>query len=165
MQFITFRLGDSLPQNKLLEIKEVVEEWKRNHAVELTPEEYDEYCNLYDFKFEEYLNNGFGECLLRYKPIQDIVELAIRHYDGVRYDLFDFIIMPNHVHLLIIPGAEFLPEQIINSIKSYSSRQINKLLGRNGRIWQKESFDRMIRSYGDYENKKEYIKHNGDHLI
>lgn len=163
LQFVTSRLADSLPQAKLREINELKEAWQKLHPKPWTPEELMEYEDIIE-SVQEWLDAGYGECVLKYKYSQDIIESALRHFDGIRYELYDFIIMPNHIHVLMIPGSGYEVDQIMHSIKSYTSNLINKFLGRTGKLWQRESFDRMIRGVGDYESKRNYIRHNGDFL-
>ena len=163
MQFITFRLADSLPQEKLKEFQETLDEWIKQHPGQWSDEEIDDYNDLCE-SLDKYLDTGFGECVLKFREVQNIVESAIKFFDGDRYDLFDYIIMPNHVHLLLIPSIEYSVEEITHSIKSYTAKRINTILGKTGKIWQRESFDRMLRSFGDYVDKVEYIKHNGDNI-
>ena len=78
-----------------------------------------------------------------------------------RVEMFVFVIMPNHVHLLFTPletdQAEPYPlSQIMKGIKGSAAYNINKLLGRKGTLWQDESFDRIMRP-GDFEDKRNYI--------
>lgn len=163
LQFVTFRLADSLPQSKLKEFQQLKEEWLKEHPFpwkENDFKEYNDFCEV----FEDWLDLGFGSCILKYKEIQTIVENSILHFDNERYVLFDYIIMPNHVHLLLITGLKYSMKQIMHSIKSFSANEINKLLNRKGEVWQKSSFDSIMRNAIDYQNKKEYIMHNGDYL-
>ena len=163
LQYITFRLNDSLPQTKLKELNEIINSWVKNHPKPWTLEEYQEYEDLFE-EVEDWLDAGYGTCILKYASIQKVVEEAILYFDGLKYELFDYIIMPNHVHLLLIPSHLYSSGQILHSIKSYSSLRINKILNRKGKLWRKESFDRIIRSMSDYEDKRNYIMHNGDFL-
>ena len=164
MQFITFRLAHSLPQSKILALKEERDEWLRQHPQPWSFKDQLEYEELFN-KNEEWLDKGYGECLLTIPEIQHLVEDSLRYHDGIRYDLFDFIIMPNHVHILIIPAIGYECTGIVKSIKGFSGLKINKLLKRKGQVWERESWDRMIRSPADYAAKAEYIKHNGDCLV
>ena len=159
MQFVTFRLADSLPQSKLKEFEIEKQEWLENHSKPYSVDELMEYQELFDKK-DEWLDAGYGECLLSIAEIQDIVVCAFDHYDGERYELFDYVIMPNHIHFLIIPGTGYELGKIMKGIKGYTAREINKFLQRKGRVWEKEYWDRMIRSVEDYKSKKEYIKNN-----
>lgn len=105
-----------------------------------------------------WLNKGIGECLLKYEPLLNVVDDAINFYVGKLYDLYDYVIMPNHVHLLIVPYEFHI--KAISLLKSYTAKRINRLTGRTGGLWQKDFFDRMIRSVKDFEVKALYIRCN-----
>lgn len=163
LQFITFRLADSLPQIKLKEYKEMMEKWEEEHPKPWNPNEQLDYEDRMEI-INEWLDADYGECILKYAEVQKIVEKALKYFDGERYDLYDYIIMPNHVHILFMPYPQFVPKQLIKSIKDYTTKEINKLMGRTGTVWGREFFDRIMRSMNDYQSKAEYIKHNGDFL-
>lgn len=159
IQFVTFRLADSLPKEKLNEFKELIKEWKEKNPLpynEVQKLEYEEFLE----RLEDWLDKGHGQCILADKQIQDIVESSLLHFDGIRYDLYEYVIMPNHVHMLIKPVSFSLTE-ILKTIKGYSAKEINKLMKGKGKVWQQESFDRLVRSVQDYHFKAEYIKNNG----
>lgn len=161
MQFVTFRLGNSLPQIKLEEFKIEKEKWMEEHPKPWTENEFIEYDDLLSTK-EYWLDQGYGECILSIKIIRDFMESVLKFNDGKLYDLYDYVIMPNHIHLLMVPAYGIDMKQIMHSIKSYSAKIINKRLNRKGKVWQEESWDRMIRSKEDHQAKAEYIKHNFD---
>ncbi len=83
-----------------------------------------------------------------------------------RYILFRWVIMPNHVHLIIKPlvnpetGEDFPLEKILHSIKSFTGHQANKILNRSGQFWQHESYDHIIRNEKEFINKVLYIDYN-----
>jgi RecG-like helicase/REP element-mobilizing transposase RayT len=99
-----------------------------------------------------------------------IVLDALRHFHQKRYELFAVSVMPDNVHFLIQPwpkGNEtkgnvvFWPlDELLHSIKSYSAHQINKLEGKTSAVWEKERFDRYVRSDRDLEEKFHYILRN-----
>jgi len=93
-----------------------------------------------------------------------LVVNALRFYDGKRYTLFDYTIMPDHVHLIVKPvvhgdGAERLP-RVIRDLKAWLGREINAMLDRRGRVWQDESYDHILRNEADYWEKAKYIYEN-----
>jgi REP element-mobilizing transposase RayT len=96
---------------------------------------------------------------------RDIVLSACRHHDGKSYDLIAAVIMPDHVHLIVVPLTDEEKNCVVRlfsvtrSIKGYSAREINKRLGRKGQVWQDESFDHVIRT-GDFEPKLDYLLQN-----
>jgi len=84
--------------------------------------------------------------------------------NGNKYELHAAVIMPDHVHLLLTPlydanGEISLPE-ILQEIKSVSAHKVNKYLGRHGRLWQEESFDRAMREVVNVRGKIDYIMGN-----
>ncbi len=87
-------------------------------------------------------------------------------YDhGKRYQLVFAVVMPDHVHLILYPclsapGRWFDLSVILKALKGSSARQINKLLGTRGTVWQEESFDRIIRDEQELEEKLLYMYHN-----
>jgi hypothetical protein len=68
--------------------------------------------------------------------------------------------MPNHVHALVQPLPGHSLKEILRSWKSYSARQINKTLGRNGSVWMEESFDRIVRNWNALVKCRDYIARN-----
>jgi RecG-like helicase/REP element-mobilizing transposase RayT len=99
-----------------------------------------------------------------------IVLDALRHFHNKRYELFAACVMPDHVHLLIQPYPKqnddkgnviFWPlNELLHAIKSFSAHQINKLEGKTGAVWEKERFDRYVRSDRDLRKKFHYITRN-----
>jgi hypothetical protein len=91
-QFITLRLGDSLPQN-------VWRKWK----LELQQEK-DEAAKIIIYqRFEKYLDEGYGECFLKDERIAEQVKESLTHFDSIRYSLLAWVVMPNRIHFLIKP--------------------------------------------------------------
>ncbi len=101
-----------------------------------------------------------GECLLKESRTRGIVDQALRHFDGQRYWLGHYVIMPNHVHAVVRPIQSHLLKEILHSWKSYAAHRINKLLGRAGRFWQDESFDVVVRNEQHLEKASSYIREN-----
>jgi len=158
--FITFRLGDAVPQKLLRQWKEELETWRKFH-----PEPWDastkyEYQRRFEDAREAWLDQGHGECLLRQPQIAATVANALRHFDGVRYALDSFVVMPNHVHVLVRPREDHALSEILHSWKSSSAKEINKFRERSGIVWQDENYDRMVRDFGELERYRDYIKEN-----
>ncbi len=99
-----------------------------------------------------------------------IVLNAFRHFHGKRYDLIAVCVMPDHVHALLRPLPKgddvdgnpifWALAELMQSIKSFSAHEINKAHGTTGSVWEKERFDRYIRSDRDLEEKFHYILRN-----
>ncbi len=75
------------------------------------------------------------------------------------YALGGYVVMPNHVHMLATPRVD--PPQFLKTIKGYSARAANKVLGRSGQpFWQSESYDHWVRDVREYERIRDYIENN-----
>jgi carbamoylphosphate synthase large subunit len=158
--FVTFRLADAVPQSMLRQWKEELETWRRFH-----PEPWDagtkyEYQKRFQDDREHWFDQGHGECLLRKPDVAQIVVDGVLHFDRDRYVLDAFVVMPNHVHVLLqLPEGHALAD-ILHSWKSFSAKAINRLLGRTGHVWQEESYDRIVRDWNELVGYRDYIERN-----
>ena len=84
----------------------------------------------------------------------------MRFHEGTRLRCGDFVIMPNHVHWLLLPLQGYALESVLQSVKLWSARRINALLGRAGTFWQKESHDHIVRDAEEFGRIREYIEEN-----
>jgi REP element-mobilizing transposase RayT len=145
--FVTFRLADALPQNRILELQQIKEEWERSFPAPRSNEELERLARMVFERVENWLDQGSGDCLLREQPCAKIVADSLRHFHGSRYELGCIVVMPNHVHVIVRPLG--LDDDDLNAIlkswKSFTARRINEMLGRAGPLWQEESYDRIIR--------------------
>jgi len=148
-QTVTFRLADSLPQA-------VLDRWE-NELVTM-PEARD--SNERRRRIETYLDSGAGQCWLSRPEIADTVESALLFFDGQRYLLESWVVMPNHVHALFTPAAYHGFPEILHSWKSYNSNAANRMLSRCGELWYPDYFDRFIRNQEHFERAIEYIEMN-----
>ncbi|HEV7684031.1 MAG TPA: transposase [Pyrinomonadaceae bacterium] len=89
-----------------------------------------------------------------------VVDALIHGAEELRlYRLSAYVVMSNHVHVLFWPEA-LLP-RVTKSIKGYTARKCNKLLGRTGEtFWQDESFDHAVRNEAEFYRIKSYIERN-----
>ena len=158
--FVTFRLADSIPQEKLRQWVREQEEWLEKNPEPHTPAQRAEFHEKFTDRFHHWLDAGTGACVLRKPEISAIVEAALRHFDGERYALGHFVVMPNHVHAVVKPMQEHLLKDILHSWKSFTANQINKALDRNGALWQDESFDCIVRSTAQLDKVAFYIQEN-----
>jgi REP element-mobilizing transposase RayT len=110
-------------------------------------------------KLEEYLDRGLGECWLRKPAIAELTEGALRFFDGQRYQLQAWVVMPNHVHLLVDVRDTPLAE-LVKSWKSFVARAANKLLGRSGEFWEREYLDTVIVDDEHRRTAVRYIENN-----
>jgi putative transposase len=94
-----------------------------------------------------------------------IVMDTLRHWDGVKWTVYVAVVLPDHVHILAQPlargeGRAFDLAEIIHSVKSFSSQNINRLGGISGSLWQDERYDRIIRDEAEFLEKWQYIRNN-----
>ncbi len=160
--FVTFRLGDSIPKDKLVQWQTELQEWLRQHPEPRTPEQEMEYAELFAERFHRWLDDCRGECWLKRPALSTIVEEALRFFDGQRYWLGHFVVMPNHVHCLVRPLGEHTLSDILHSWKSFAAKKMNAVLGREGKVWQDESFNCIVRDVPQLEQFSRYIQENPD---
>ncbi len=153
-QFITFRTHDSVP-------KQQIDRWSDKLGLHGDVDKDSKEYILLQRKILDYEDNGYGECYLKNQKVSQIVEGALKYFDKERYDLIEWIIMPNHVHVLIKPYVGYSLPKIVHSWKSYTATMANKLLARKGDFWMKDYFDRYIRSEKHFEYTVDYIRQNG----
>lgn len=109
---------------------------------------------------EAFLDTGCGECHLRDPRVATLVEGALLFFDGARYALHAWVVMPNHVHVLFTPANGWSLSDVVGSWKSFTSKEANKFLGRAGRFWQPDYFDRYVRNEQHFLRVVEYIEFN-----
>jgi len=144
VQFINYRLEDAMPaslRNEWTTLLKIDDDLKRRLAI------------------EKYLDRGRGGCLLRDHRAAALVEENWLRFDGQSYHLLAWVVMPNHVHLLVeiwqIPQSK-----LIKDWKGFTARSINRLFGRRGKLWQEDYWDRYIRDEKHYRKVRHYIEWN-----
>jgi len=158
--FVTFRLADSIPQHKLRQwIREQVE-WLKDNPEPHTVAQRAEFQEKFTDRFHHWLDAGMGECVLRRPEISALVEESLKFFDGKRYTLGHYVVMPNHVHAVVKPVQGHLLKEILHSWKSFTSNKINARLQRMGTLWQDESFDCIVRHAAQLEKIGSYIREN-----
>ena len=153
LQFITFRLADSLPQTvlkqleqELLQVPVSIRERERRK------------------KIEHWLDAGLGCCALRHPIVAELMQQTLQKFDGERYRLIAWCVMPNHVHVLIEPI--FSLPKILQSWKSFTGRwaianNTELGLGIPGKqFWMREYWDRYIRDEAHFYSTINYIHNN-----
>lgn len=156
--FATFRLADSLPITAMKEFRaweeDKLESFNHGNVATTSWEEFErERQDL----IEKLSDKGHGACILQRPNIRQVVGDTLLHYDKLRYWVHCFVIMPNHVHVMFECAEGYQMQEILSAWKSFSAHQINKILQRKGPIWQKESFDRIIRNNNHYVCVLNYI--------
>lgn len=158
--FITFRLADSIPAHLLEAWTQERDAWLARHPPPLTPAQEAEYHERFSGQMDRWLDHGHGSCVLRDAESRELVKESLRHFEGVRYHHFSWVIMPNHVHLLTTLQAEWTLEKVIFTWKRHTSGAINTKHARRGQLWQHDYFDRLIRDAQHFENVVRYIRRN-----
>ena len=141
--FLTWRLYDSLPPNRTFPPA------LRNSGKEFA---------LMDRLLDEVRTGNFH---LRRPAIADMVVEAIQYNSSVlgHYVLHAFVVMPNHVHVLITPRIA-LP-RVTKSLKGITAKRANALLGLTGTpFWQEESYDHTVRNEKEFEKIRHYLEEN-----
>lgn len=143
-QFITYRLADAMPASRR-------GEWQALLKLEDDSER--------QRRIAVYLDRGYGQCHLRDSRIAGLVQENLWHHDGIKYRLLAWVIMPNHIHLLVeiwhVPLGE-----ILKSWKSFTAKAANKILGCSGTFWAEDFFDHYVRDDEHYRRVVHYIENN-----
>jgi REP element-mobilizing transposase RayT len=148
-QMITFRLRDSMPKQVLTVMQQKLDAMPLSEAKRQKQSVIDEY-----------LDSGYGDCVLAMPEVAEIVEGVILRHDGRRYDAHAWVVMPNHVHALITLYKENTLGSIVHSWKVRSAKRINFQLSRKGPLWYRDYFDRYMRSEAHFERSVDYIEMN-----
>ncbi len=158
--FITFRLGDSLPQALLDQWKRELDTWISLHPKPWTVEIEAEHNERFTERREQWLDAGYGSCHLRSPELRKLVRMSLMKFDQVRYDMDAFVIMPNHVHLLwqLRSGTDLSKE--LKGLKGATARACNLALGLGGTFWMDESYDRVVRDWEELSAFRRYIINN-----
>ncbi len=101
-----------------------------------------------------------GSCMLIRPEIAELVQGALRHFHGQRYYLSAWCVMPNHVHAVVTPSDGWELTAILHSWKSFTAHQADKILKRQGALWERESFDHLIRTFEHFQAFVHYVENN-----
>jgi REP-associated tyrosine transposase len=170
--FITWRTCDSMPKAVLDRWFDDRACWLRVHGIDpddrrwhqrlqsLDPKLATDFLDAFWNRWHDALDACQGECVLRASELAEVVADSLQHFDGDRYLLLDYVVMPNHVHLLAsFPDEDAMRAQC-DSWKHFTATQLNGRLQRRGRFWQEESFDHLVRSEPQFEFLRRYIALN-----
>jgi REP-associated tyrosine transposase len=159
--FATFRLVDSLPKEVLLRFEQEHAEALKSLSAKADAEQTEEIHRDLRRKIERYLDRGAGACHLRRQEIAPMVSEALRHFHGIHYLLDDWVVMPNHVHVVLWPMPNHTLSEILKSRKRHTARQANLILGKTGEsFWQRESYDHWMRNDEEKARIRRYIRMN-----
>jgi putative DNA methylase len=149
VQGITFRLVDSLPAT-------VLQRWE----LELAALSEEDRTTERHRRIEDWLDAGHGACWLRELRIAQLVERVLLHFDEERYRLLGWVVMPNHVHVLVETVAGWSLKELLFSWKNWTAKEANKRLRRRGAFWQREYHDRYIRDGPHFDSAMQYLEQN-----
>ena len=140
--FVTWRLEDSLPPHRHFDARANL------------PESFQVLDRFLD-------ETRTGARYLAIPALAALVSESVRYGATViqQYELHAFVVMPNHVHLLMTPNHAV--PKILNSLKSFPARRANAFLARSGKpFWMLESCDHMVRNRGEFPAIQRYIEEN-----
>ncbi len=145
--FVTFRTADSLPKQRLSEIRAELRKCGKPDRIRQR-------------QFEELLDRGSGACPMNDPRCAEVIADTLHQFDGKQYRLLAWSVMPNHVHLVarLLPGATL--SQVLHSLKSFTAKRINAILKRSGSVWQREYYDRLIRDADELNRAVSYVVRN-----
>ena len=156
--FITFRLADSLPQLVLEQLRadfDAAEEEQNNEGSYARQRRY-------FGRFDSHLDAAAtGPVWLQQPALAQLIQQALHFYDYKQYSLVCYCIMANHVHIVVgLPEAAPPLAQTLQALKGYTANQGNKLLGRQGQFWQRESYDHVVRGTDELKRIVAYVLDN-----
>lgn len=168
---VTFRIKDSLPsgvldrfrkeQEALLQqIRETQQKLGSRHSLDELVPLWSELHSLTERIIEPAVHTAKGPQPMDDPAIAKVMMDALRFFDGQRYDLLAWSIMPNHVHVLLTPHDGNKLESIIQSWKTHTAKQANELQATIGTFWQEEYYDHIVRDGEDLKNQVRYILEN-----
>ena len=165
--FVTYRLADSLAKDALARLEEEISQAQMKFPDDMPQDVKAREIQRVRFqRIESWLDNGAGSCCLRRADIAGVVAENLRFFDGARYKLHAWVVMPNHVHALVTPLGDFSLGGILRTWKQFTARRAKELLAKSGdewtteSFWQRESFDRLTRDADERERTVRYIHTN-----
>lgn len=109
---------------------------------------------------QESVGGHLGQTLLSRPEAAEAVQNALLYFDGERYALFAWCIMPNHVHVVIMQTEGWPLQRVVHSWKSYTANEVNRILARTGAVWQREYYDRYMRDDDELSTAIAYVEQN-----
>ncbi len=168
--FVTFRLADSIPAATMRRLIASTRQTKAALSRISDPQERAVQAYLeqriHFGKWDTALDLAQdGPFWLKDPRIASLVVESLHYRDKVVYDLDTYCIMYNHVHTMYTPlpkegGGYHAMSAIMHSLKRYTARQANLLLGREGSFWQHENYDHVVRDEAERQRIAEYILNN-----
>lgn len=201
--FVTYRLADTIPLEVLGRLKA-----ERKLRTLLPAKSAIDRCaqkekahKQFFAAYDRYLDQGLSKRWLESAEVAKIIIDNLYHHHQVKYQLLEYVVMPNHVHVLCVPietdassvrhvadasiciptilqelafqqsylsdevtDAESPLTKIMHSLKSYTANEANKILNREGRFWQRESYDHWVRDHEELARIAVYVAQNPVHV-
>ncbi len=156
--FVTFRIAGTLPKHVYDSLVEKARtdianlgELSKGATVE----------SVLSTRIDDSLDSSKERQLLKDPAAAELVENALKHFDGERYELHAWAVMSNHVHAVVTPKAPHTLSEILHSWKSFTSNKVKALLSLGSEpLWQHESYDRLIRDEDEFIRFCEYTVNN-----
>ena len=159
---VTFRLADSIPQTQMRALRQWRETWERLHPEPRSEQEWHQLAREITSRTERWMDEGYGSCVLGKRHFADLMLQSLLHFQNKRHFTSCFVVMPNHVHMVMKPLKGFELEDCLQSIKQFVSRRVNAALGTAGTssLWAEESYDRIVRDEEHLWQIVQYIGRN-----
>jgi len=158
--FVTWRIGDALPRNVIAQLSSERARWLADHPMPWTVEERQEYGRRFAHRADRLLDKGIGSCILRFADAAALVGGALRYFDGERYLLDSYVVMPNHVHVLVGLSDAAPLATVVHSWKSFTANKLRPYSTKSKTIWQEGYWDRLVRSSRHLRSCRAYIQSN-----
>jgi REP element-mobilizing transposase RayT len=162
--FVTFRTSDSLPAQLMGSFEDERHAWLASHPMPWSETTAHEYWERFGQQTEKWLDQCHGACVLRQPEVAEIVAGALRFHEGTLCTQHAWVVMPNHVHALFSLSESATLAKLLHSWKSFTAKAINCRTGAIGAFWQKDYFDRLIRSPEHLWRCARYIRKNPANL-
>ena len=162
-QFITLREYGSIPQSILKTIEDKTIKFNEDFLKYNSFTHYERQIRIQHLRlklFEKYQDCGYGRCLFKKKEIANIIKEALLFYNDKNYEIISWVIMPNHIHLLVYLYPNYELAKFIHYVKSITTNKIKKYIDISEKIWSNDYFDRYIRNHFHYCKTVNYIRMN-----
>ena len=156
--FFTIRCTGTLPREVVAQLKEISAALA---AVEPSSDAFLQWQRRYFQTVEKYDDQGRGFCPFHSESCARLVIKELSELSKQVWFVRDYVVMPNHLHFLVetYPGSGAMAE-VWSEWKGRTAFRLNKILGRKGRFWQREFFDRVSRSEVETQRMIRYIREN-----
>jgi type I restriction enzyme R subunit len=157
--FVTVRCADSLPTNVVARLHEITATLA---LIESGSDQFIQLQRRYFQTMEKYLDSGRGEALLAKPEAAEILALAFAELANRGVSVPHYSIMPNHWHAMFVPVPDSSIDlhSAIARLKGQTAYSINRAVGRRGPLWQREWFDRWMRTDDEWQRCVDYVRNN-----